>query len=230
MHDRTRWDDRYRQGAYSQRPWPSDFLQQNIQALINKNGQSSGQALDLACGAGRNSVFLAQQGFITQGVDVSAVAIAKGAAYATKVGVKVGWVCQGLLAQSNTADPQAVAVNPNPIHEPIQEPVKDPINDFGQFQLIIMFRFVAPGLLTTLMDHLLPGGHLMVEEHLQHDLGEEIVGPRSPAFRVAPGALLAEVAASTQSYAVIEDFAGAVVEPSGDKAAVSRLWVQRLPG
>ena len=226
MHDRTRWDDRYRQGAYSQRPWPSDFLQQNIQALINKNGQSSGQALDLACGAGRNSVFLAQQGFITQGVDVSAVAIAKGAAYATKVGVKVGWVCQGLLAQSNTADPQAVAVNPNPIHEP----VKDPINDFGQFQLIIMFRFVAPGLLTTLMDHLLPGGHLMVEEHLQHDLGEEIVGPRSPAFRVAPGALLAEVAASTQSYAVIEDFAGAVVEPSGDKAAVSRLWVQRLPG
>ncbi len=217
MHDRTRWDARYREGAYAQRPWPSDFLQQNIRAVGSNNEQSPGRALDLACGAGRNSVFLADYGFATQGVDISAAAIARGAAYATQVGVKVGWVCQDLLAQSNAADPQAVSVNPNPI------------NDFGQFQLIILFRFVAPGLLTTLMNHLLPGGHLMVEEHLQHDFGEEIVGPRSPAFRVATGALLAEVAASTQPYDVIEDFAGAITEPSGDKAAVSRLWVQRPP-
>ena len=226
MDDRTRWDARYREGAYSQRPWPSDFLQQNIRAVANNSEQSPGRALDLACGAGRNSVFLADYGFATQGVDISAAALARGAAYATNVGVNVGWVCQGLLPKTNGGDPRAVSVTSNPI----QELVKDPINDFGQFQLIILFRFVAPGLLTTLMDHLLPGGHLMVEEHLQHDLGEDIVGPRSAAFRVAPGALRAEVAASTQAYEVIEDFAGAVVEPSGDKAAVSRLWVQRLPG
>ena len=103
MHDRTRWDDRYRQGAYSQRPWPSDFLQQNIQALAklaDENGQSPGRALDLACGAGRNSVFLAQHGFATQGIDISAAAIARGAAFATQVGVKVDWVCKSLLAQS----------------------------------------------------------------------------------------------------------------------------------
>lgn len=243
MDDRTRWDARYREGAYAQRPWPSDFLQQNIQALAklaDENGQSPGRALDLACGAGRNSVFLAQHGFATQGIDISAAAIARGAAFATQVGVKVDWVCKSLLAQSDAEVEPAVApavtaalvkretspLAPNSI----KDPIKNPIDGFGQYQLIILFRFVAPGLLTTLMDHLLPGGHLMVEEHLQHDLGEDIVGPRSAAFRVAPGALRAEVAASTQAYEVIEDFAGAVVEPSGDKAAVSRLWVQRLPG
>ena len=235
MHDRTRWDDRYRQGAYAQRPWPSDFLQQNIQALAklaDENGQSPGRALDLACGAGRNSVFLAQHGFATQGIDISAAAIARGAAYATQVGVKVDWVCKSLLAQSD-AEVEAVApVVPaaKTMSLAAQDSIKDPISELGQFQLIVLFRFVAPGLLTTLMCHLVPGGHLMVEEHLQHDLGEEIVGPRNPDFRVAPGALLAEVAASTQPYEVIEDFAGAVTEPSGEQAAVSRLWVQRPPG
>ena len=223
MDDRTRWDARYREGAYSQRPWPSDFLQQNIRVVANNNQQSPGRALDLACGAGRNSIFLAEQGFTTQGIDISAAAIARGAAYATKVGTKVGWVCQGLLAQGGVEVAQAA-----PVAEKTLLLSQDPIRNFGQYQLIIRFRFVAPGLLTTLMDHLLPGGHLMVEEHLRHDLGEEIVGPRSPAFRVAPGALLAEVAASTQPYEVIEDFAGAITEPSGGKAAITRLWVQRL--
>ena len=229
MDDRTRWDARYREGAYSQRPWPSEFLQKNIQALANKNGQRPSRALDLACGAGRNSVFLADNGFATQGVDISAAAIARGAAYATQVGVKVGWVCQSLLAQSDAKFEPAAPVAQKTLLR-AQDSTRDPISDFGQYQLIILFRFVAPGLLTTLMDHLIPEGHLMVEEHLQHDLDEEIVGPRSPAFRVAPGALLSEVAASTQPYDVVEDFAGAVIEPSGDKAAVSRLWVRRLPG
>ena len=229
MDDRTRWDARYREGAYSQRPWPSDFLQQNIQTVANNNEQSPGWALDLACGAGRNSVFLADYGFATQGVDISAAAIARGAAYATQVGVKVDWVCQSLLAQSD-AEVEPVASVAQKTSLRAQDLIRDPTSNFGQYQLIILFRFVAPGLLTTLMDHLLPEGHLMVEEHLQHDLGEEIVGPCSPAFRVAPGALRAEVAASTQPYDVIEDFAGAVIEPSGDKAAVSRLWVRRLPG
>jgi hypothetical protein len=67
----------------------------------------------------------------------------------------------------------------------------------------------------------------MVEEHLQHDLGEQIVGPRNPDFRVAPDALLGEVEAASQSFDVIKNFAGLVAEPSGEKAAVSRLWVQR---
>ena len=237
MDDRTRWDTRYREGAYAQRLWPSDFLQQNIQALKNKNEQSPGRALDLACGAGRNSVFLAQHGFATQGIDISAAAIARGAAYATQMGVKVDWVCRSLLAQSEVK-PGAAAASIAPIARHASLPdsispdgsIKDPIEGFGQYQLIILFRFVAPGILTILMDHLLPGGHLMVEEHLQHDLGEDIVGPRSPAFRVAPGALHAEVAASHQPYKIIEHFNGAVVEPSGDKAAVSRLLVQRLLG
>ena len=85
MDDRTRWDARYRNGAYAERPWPSTFLEQNIVALPSSGGDGShghDKALDLACGAGRNSVFLAQHGFTTQGIDISAAAIAAGSAYA----------------------------------------------------------------------------------------------------------------------------------------------------
>jgi len=213
MDDRTRWDARYRNGAYAERPWPSTFLEQNIVALPSSGGDGShghDKALDLACGAGRNSVFLAQHGFTTQGIDISAAAIAAGSAYACQVKTKVAWRCQNLLEQTGGKNLG-----------------RDPIHDLGHFQLIILFRFVAPGLLTHLMDHLLPGVHLMVEEHLQHDLGEQIVGPRNPDFRVAPNALLGEVEAASQSFDVIEHFAGLVAEPSGEKAAVSRLWVQR---
>ena len=63
----------------------------------SNNEQSPGRALDLACGAGRNSVFLSSiMGSPLKVIDISAAAIARGAAFATQVGVQVGWVCQEL--------------------------------------------------------------------------------------------------------------------------------------
>ena len=48
---------------------PSQFLVENIRLL------SQGKALDIAMGAGRNTVFLAKNGFEVEGVDISEEAI-----------------------------------------------------------------------------------------------------------------------------------------------------------
>ena len=72
--DRQRWDARYRDGAYEQRVWPSAYLQQCVPLIAPT--QLGVRALDIACGRGRNSLYLAQQGFAVDAVDVSSVAIA----------------------------------------------------------------------------------------------------------------------------------------------------------
>ena len=58
--DRQRWDQRYRTGAYAERPWPSAYLQQCIPQIAAN--PVAARALDVACGRGRNSLYLAQQG------------------------------------------------------------------------------------------------------------------------------------------------------------------------
>ncbi|HKP19305.1 MAG TPA: class I SAM-dependent methyltransferase [Gaiellaceae bacterium] len=51
-----------------------------------------GRALDLACGAGRNAVWLAEQGWSVLGVDFSEVGLASARALAAERGVEVEWV------------------------------------------------------------------------------------------------------------------------------------------
>ena len=64
--DRKKWDSRY-----------SENLGGTAPSLILKNYlglASCGNALDIACGNGRNSLFLSKKGFIVDAVDISTVA------------------------------------------------------------------------------------------------------------------------------------------------------------
>jgi tellurite methyltransferase len=65
---RERWDARYRERGTLAGP-PSDWLATN-QALLRGT-----RALDLACGTGRNALFLAGLGFTVDALDISQVAI-----------------------------------------------------------------------------------------------------------------------------------------------------------
>ena len=71
--DRERWDERYRLGAYVEREHPSAWL---VSCLSRA---PSGRALDVACGAGRNALYLAERGYAVTGIDVSPVALARAA-------------------------------------------------------------------------------------------------------------------------------------------------------
>lgn len=62
---------------------PAEFLVENV-ALLPK-----GRALDLAMGAGRNSVYLASIGFEVEGVDISSEAVGRAIESAKEAGVTI---------------------------------------------------------------------------------------------------------------------------------------------
>ena len=71
--DAAFWEERYRTG---QTPWDLPTHARQLEEALERLGLEPGRALDLGCGRGRNSRYLAQQGFSVTGVDVSSLAIA----------------------------------------------------------------------------------------------------------------------------------------------------------
>jgi SAM-dependent methyltransferase len=86
--DREDWDRRYDTAAFVWDVHPNRFLAEELP------GAGSGRALDLACGEGRNAVWLAEQGWDVTGVDFSAVAVAKARQLAEGRGVQAEWLVE----------------------------------------------------------------------------------------------------------------------------------------
>jgi len=193
--DRQKWDERYASGAYGQRTYPSSFLSEQIQA------PRSGHALDIACGAGRNAIYLASCGYSVDAVDISPIGLERAQRSADVAGVEVNWICADLMAE-DTDD------------IPVDDVLPVPHSDYD---LIVVFRFVAKELLERLHEYLAPSGFLIVEEHLQ--TSAEVVGPSSQRFRMAPGQL-SQLLAPLQ---IVHSFEGEVVEPDGKVAALARV-------
>ena len=164
MTDRDKWQSRYLQGAYEDRLHPSVFLQQvtsDIQLSV-KSDKAALRALDIACGAGRNSLFLATQGYLVDAVDIAAAALARGRRAAEEMGLtSISW-----------------------LEKDLDEGLPQSGNDYD---LIIMIRYLDIPLLTQAAHKLAAGGYLLAEVHLQTD--SEVAGPSSKEFRAAPGEL-----------------------------------------
>ena len=74
--DRVKWNQRFGSKDYYLGDRPSPFLVREIEQI--KRLAPGTTALDIACGEGRNSIFLARQGFRVTALDISDVGIAKG--------------------------------------------------------------------------------------------------------------------------------------------------------
>lgn len=170
--DREKWNRRYATGAAAQNRHPSELLQQAIAAFE----PPCGRALDIACGAGRNALYLAGLGYQVDGVDISGEALSRGRQRAAELGLAINWIEHDLSEGLNISD---------------------------RYQLIVMLRYVNLPLLAQLPKSLAPGGLLVVEQHLQTDAA--VSGPRDPRFRVAPGAL-AEAVDGLQPLLLEEGF------------------------
>jgi SAM-dependent methyltransferase len=89
--DSATWDARYESAASADSTvWslaPNAWIAETVDAL----GLQPGMAVDLACGEGRNALWLAQRGWQVTAVDFSGVALATGQARAEKLGVEVDW-------------------------------------------------------------------------------------------------------------------------------------------
>jgi SAM-dependent methyltransferase len=83
-HDEARrqWDERHRSGDFEGRG-PNPVLVEAVERL------SPGRALELACGSGTNSVWLAGQGWQVTAVDWSPVALANARLQADAAGVQL---------------------------------------------------------------------------------------------------------------------------------------------
>ena len=84
--DRQQWDERYGGTEFVWTSSPNQFLVSEVAGL------PPGRAADLACGEGRNAVWLADQGWQVTGVDFSPVGLAKGRRLAELANVEVAWV------------------------------------------------------------------------------------------------------------------------------------------
>ena len=80
------WEQRYADKTYSPRQAPSTLLASWLTKLPR------GRALDLACGYGRNALFLAQHGYIVDAIDISRNALLEANNRANSIGLHVNWI------------------------------------------------------------------------------------------------------------------------------------------
>ena len=130
-----------------------------------------GRALDVACGEGRNAVWLAERGWRVTGIDFSDVALAKGARLAESRGVEVDWV---------VADVLELALEPR------------------SFDLVAVLYLQLPhaefaSVLHSAADALAPGGTLICLGHDRTNLTDGYGGPRDASVLFTPEDIVAEL-------------------------------------
>ncbi len=134
LSDREKWDQRYRErGPEAFGLEPSDWLR-HFEELLREH--PSGPALDLACGNGRNALWLARLGFKVEAIDISPVAIK--------------WLKK--QAQNAQLSVQAKALDLSEMSLPT-----------GHYQVILNFNFLERDLFPKLERALAAGGLLIFE-------------------------------------------------------------------
>jgi len=151
MNDAAHWDQRYGTTEFVWKTEPNRFLPEEVHDLV------PGRALDLACGEGRNAVWLATQGWAVTGVDFSEVGLNKGAGLAAMNHVTVEWIPADVTTWEAT----------------------------GQFDLVVVFYLQVPeaqrrAAFARAARDLAPGGTLLIVGHDLLNLTEGVGGPQSP--------------------------------------------------
>lgn len=121
---------------------------------------AQGKALDLACGLGANSLLLAEHGLEVEAWDISEVALEK---------------------LQHTADSRSLTVN-TLARDAEQQPPEP-----GQFDVIVVSRFLHRPILTALAAALKPNGLLFYQTFNQ---AKPAGGPSNPDFLLERGELL----------------------------------------
>ena len=162
---REDWDARY---AEKELLWTA---QPNRLFAAEVAGMEPGRALDVACGEGRNAIWLAERGWHVTGVDFSEVALGKAAELARARGVEVEWVAADALA-----------------HEPPP----------GAFDLVAVLYLQLPRdelarALRRAARAVAPGGVLIVLGHETRNLTDGYGGPRDASVLFTPADVVASL-------------------------------------
>ena len=166
---REDWDERYRAAELVWSAEPNRF------AVAECADLPAGHALDLACGEGRNAIWLAERGWQVTAVDFSSVAVARAEKIAQARGVSVAWQVADVLEYS-------------------------PRECFFDLVLVMYLHMpwsdmrVAIG---SAARAVAPGGMFLFVGHDRDNLEHGHGGPRDPAVLYSPEQVAGELAAFT---------------------------------
>jgi SAM-dependent methyltransferase len=98
-------DSEWWNNFYSDKEKPIPFFKnipdENLISYFDRGLLKHGKALDIGCGNGRNSFYLAQRGFEVNGVDFSNTSIEWGKQMAKEQSIKVNFLCQSIFEFEN---------------------------------------------------------------------------------------------------------------------------------
>lgn len=194
---REDWDLRY---AEAELVWSADA---NRFLVAETAELDPGRALDLACGEGRNAVWLAARGWDVVAVDFSQVAVEKARRRAEHEGVSLELVCADLLE-----------------YEPAR----------AAYDLVVVLYLQIPAderrvVLARAADAVAPGGTFLLVGHDSTNLTHGTGGPRDAAVLYTPDEIAAELPGLVVERAerVLRDVEGA------ERPAIDALVRARRP-
>ena len=153
--ERINWAERWAGGDYRGRNAPSALIVAWADRL------PKGRALDLACGSGRNALYLAERGFEVDAMDIAEPA---------------------LKLVQDAARERGLAVNT------ILADLDEHTIPTETYNLITTSFYLNRNLIPTMRDALKPGGFVLHEQHYATDY--DVSGPTDPLFRLASNELL----------------------------------------
>jgi SAM-dependent methyltransferase len=204
--DSSSWDDRYRQRELVWSAGPNQFV------VERTSGLAPGRALDLACGEGRNAIWLAEQGWDVVGTDFSEVAIDKARRIAEHREVAVDFQVADAVSGEG--------------FDPDDEP----------FDLIVVAYLQLPDeqlgeALTRAVVRLAPGGTIVVVGHHVDNLDRGYGGPQEPAVLHDP-ARIAEMLTDADPEIEVRDaetIERVVDSGEGQRTAIDSLVLATRP-
>jgi SAM-dependent methyltransferase len=166
--DRARWNDRYARE-------PPDFTPAASLLALGprlRPGRPNARALDLACGTGRNAIYLAELGYSVDAWDISDVGLE---------------LLQSELDRRARAG-RALAVAPRRVDLDAARVDGSLALPVAAYDLLLDYYFLDHALFPAMAAALRPGGLLLVETFFDSERGRERMP--NPAYRLAPGELL----------------------------------------
>lgn len=166
-----------------------------------------GRALDIACGEGRNAIWLAKIGWKVTGIDFSDVAIERARRLATAQHVEIDWINDDITH----CDLPAAA-----------------------FQLVLIAYLQVPRdefrkVLVGAVRSLAPSGMLFMIGHARRNLSEGVGGPRQPDVLWEPEEIRQELLTAGLTVRRCEHVRRPVETPDGVRDAIDTLALAERP-
>ncbi len=161
--DKDKWNTRYSEGAYADRTNPSTILKQYVPGILAAHLTAPGQydqlrALDIACGAGRNTLYLARSGYHVDAVDVAFEGLRRGKTTIGDQPLSIRWIEHDL----DNGLPRKLT----------------------QYDIIAVIRYLDMATVRAAVQLLKLDGFLICEVHLATE--EIVAGPKGNSFRAKP--------------------------------------------